>query len=140
MIGPDQMALIHKAAFAQSRPWTAKEFAALLATKPVFVHGDERAFVLGRTVADEAELLTIATHPQHQRCGLARALLAQWAKAATSQGAVRGFLEVAADNEPARTLYESAGFMTVGRRSAYYPRPHGKAADGLIMQCALTLG
>lgn len=66
------MAATHAAAFTQSRPWTTGEFAELLSSPLSLVVGDERCFALFRVIADEAELLTIATHPDHQRQGLAR--------------------------------------------------------------------
>jgi ribosomal-protein-alanine N-acetyltransferase len=44
------------------------------------------------------------------------------------------FLEVVADNEPAKTLYSRHGFDTVGLRRGYY-----KGQDALIMRAPLAL-
>jgi GNAT superfamily N-acetyltransferase len=70
------MAALHAAAMTVPRPWTEAEFAALLSTPGTFATGDATAFALGRAILDEAELLTIATHPGRRRRGLGRACLA----------------------------------------------------------------
>lgn len=131
------MAAIHAAAFPTERPWQTHEFADLLEHPLTFAVGDTRAFALIRVVVDEAELLTIATHPDHQRQGLARALMTQWHQRAAQRGATRAFLEVAADNSAAINLYRQCGYQQLSARKAYYPRPGG-AVDALIMQAALT--
>lgn len=140
MIAPEDMAAIHKAAFTQSRAWSAEEFASLLAHPSVFACGDSRAFALVRVVADEAELLTIATHPLFQRQGHARAVMTAWQEEATKRGATRGFLEVASDNAAARQLYQACGYSQTGLRQAYYPREGARAADAVIMARDLTQG
>ena len=39
----------------------------LLPQTGVILCGDAKSFVLGRVIAGEAEVLTLATHPDHQR-------------------------------------------------------------------------
>ncbi|MHA6263434.1 GNAT family N-acetyltransferase [Arenibacterium sp. CAU 1754] len=133
-----EMAALHGAAFDQSRPWSADEFAALLARPATFAQGDTRAFALVRVIADEAELLTIATHPDHRRRGLARALVQALQATAAEKGASRLFLEVAADNPAAIALYQACGFGICGQRRGYYARETGPAADALVMALDLT--
>ncbi len=128
------MAATHAAAFVQSRPWRADEFAALLDSPLTFALGDARCFALVRVVADEAELLTIATHPDHQRQGLARREMARWQSAALARGAQTAFLEVAADNAPAQALYAACGFAICGTRPGYYARKEASAVDAVLMQ------
>lgn len=137
---PAQMAATHAAAFTQSRPWREDEFAALLAHPGIFAVGDAACFALVRVIADEAELLTIATDPDHRRRGLARDRMARWMAEAAARGATRAFLEVAADNAPALALYAAMGFARAGRRPAYYPRPEGPAADAVVMTRDLPSG
>lgn len=137
---PVQMAATHAAAFRQERPWSADEFAGLLQNSGCFAVGDARSFALVRVVADEAELLTIATHPDHRRRGLARAAMRDWMTRAAEMGARRAFLEVASDNLPAVALYESEGFAPAGMRRAYYRRAGGDPADALLMTCDLPRG
>ncbi len=132
------MAQTHAAAYSLDRAWSLAEFQSLTDSPHVLALGDARAFLLVRIIADEAEILTIATHPAHRRQGLARALLEQFHKAAQQRGAAHAFLEVAADNLPARALYQAAGYTQIGQRRAYYARTGGKAADALILQRRLT--
>ncbi|KIC38040.1 GNAT family N-acetyltransferase [Leisingera sp. ANG-M7] len=134
---PAQMAATHAAAFTQSRPWSALEFAALLDSPLVFAAGDARCFALVRVIADEAELLTIATDPAHQRQGLARACMADWESAARARGAAEAFLEVAEDNAPAQALYRVGGFAECGRRAGYYRRKDANPADAILMRKSL---
>lgn len=138
MISAERMAALHARAFSgHGRPWRADEFADLLASSHVIARGDERGFGLSRLVADEAELLTLATDPEHRRQGRARAVLTALEDALIARGAARHFLEVAADNHTARALYAAMGYDETARRSAYYARPGGHAADAVIMSRVL---
>ena len=135
---PETLARLHARAFTHPRPWTALEFASLLDSPHVFAVGDSRAFALGRVIADEAELLTIAADPALRRQGLGRAALAAFHAAATARGARTAFLEVAADNIAARALYDAAGYRRCGERPGYYRGPDGHAVDALLMARALA--
>ena len=135
---PDALARLHAAAFTQSRPWGPTEFADLLRGRFTHMIGDARSFALFQVIADEAELLTIATHPDHQRQGLARHLMAVWHAQAQNLGAARAFLEVAADNTSAMGLYAACGYMPCGRRRAYYRRRDGSDTDAILMECILN--
>jgi ribosomal-protein-alanine N-acetyltransferase len=137
---PEDMAATHAAAFIQARPWSAAEFADLLAGKFTFVTGDARCFALVQVIADQAELLTIATHPDHQRRGLARAVMRDWLDMAATRGAACAFLEVAADNAPALALYSACGFTRDRQRPGYYRRASGPAVDAVLMSRPLTQG
>lgn len=131
---PESLATCHARAFAGSgRAWTAPEFAGLLESSFVFTAGDARAFILGRVIAGEAEVLTLATDPDHRRIGLAQACLAVFETTARARGASAAFLEVAEDNAAALTLYLKAGFAETARRSGYYARGNGSTIDALIL-------
>src|SRR4029453_12574142 len=95
-------------------------------------------FVLWRRAGDEAEFLTLAGSPIHRRCGAGRCLWQTVVKGAREAGAHELFLEVGSDNPAARALYERMGFVTVGRRAAYYRRALGPAADAVVMRLALV--
>ncbi|MEX0285362.1 MAG: GNAT family N-acetyltransferase [Paracoccaceae bacterium] len=127
------MAQTHAAAFQRERPWRAEEFASLLSQPTVFACGDARAFALIRVVADEAELLTIATAPQHQRQGQARRIMSDWHAKAAQRGAIRAILEVAEDNIEARALYASCGYSECARRPEYYATAGGSYVDAILM-------
>ena len=135
---PDQLAHTHLAAFSKGRAWTSEEFTSLLQSPLVFAHGDSCCFALVRVVADEAELLTLATHPGHQRQGLAHTLMEGWHRVAQQRGAQHAFLEVAADNTPARRLYETCAYETVATRPGYYTRSDGPDVDALLMRRTLV--
>lgn len=135
---PDALATLHAAAFTQSRPWSTAEFTDLLASPFCFLTEDSQSFALGRAIADEAELLTIATHPDARRQGLARARLSEFEAKACARGAISAFLEVAADNPAAIALYMSQGYVETARRAGYYPRPNATAVDALILRKILA--
>ena len=119
-------------------PWSAQDFAELLETKGVFLvpvtsDGTAAGFSLGRVVADEAELLTIAISQTFQRQGLGRACLANFEDAAKDKGAMTLHLEVAETNLAARALYARHGWQQSGLRPAYY-RANGTRIDAILMQ------
>lgn len=131
---PEALARLHGAVFTTPRPWTAAEFAAFLASPGCFLLGGEGGFLLGRVIAGEAELLTLAVPPEARRQGIGAELVAAFLAEAAGRGAETAFLEVAADNDAARRLYHRAGFAEAGRRRAYY----GPALDALVLSRALS--
>lgn len=144
-VAPESLAVLHKRAFVTQRPWTAAEFSGLIDSPHCFVvapvdHGatSPNAFALGRTIVDEAELLTLACDPNHRRQGLARTCLNLFHTTAAKRGATRAFLEVSADNAPAIALYLSAKYTISATRQAYYPRENGPAIDALMMSRTLA--
>jgi ribosomal-protein-alanine N-acetyltransferase len=125
------LAAIHAQAFDD--PWPAADIAVLMGGPGVYAlaaHIDDAAmaFILCRTVADEAEILTLATVPAGRRRGAASRLIDAAATAASSRAATTMFLEVAEDNLAALALYRGEGFTEVGRRRDYYRRPSGAVA------------
>lgn len=137
---PAAMAALHAQAFTVQRPWSEAEFADFLASPLCFCAGHDTAFALVRVVAGEAELLTLAVHPDHRRKGLARALMTEWETLARARSAQDAHLEVAADNSAAMRLYDACGYRLVGARAGYYHRPDGTAVDAALMHKALTQG
>ena len=95
-------------------------------------------FILMRAVADEAEILTLAVRPAARRGGQGGRLVGEGVLEAAARGAVRVFLEVAADNAAARALYARAGFVEAGRRPGYYAGPGGARRDALLLVRNLT--
>jgi ribosomal-protein-alanine N-acetyltransferase len=72
------------------------------------------------TVADEAELLRVATDPRWRRRGVSTELVRQGLARLAAAGVRRCHLEVREDNAPAQALYRRLGFAPVGRRRGYY--------------------
>jgi ribosomal-protein-alanine N-acetyltransferase len=131
---PEALADLHRRCFRTPPPWSAADFAAFVTDPLAFllVEGDA-GFLLGRAVAGEAELLTLAVAPESRRLGLGRKLVARFVYQAQLRGALRAFLEVSAENPAAIALYDSGGFTVEGRRKAYYATPEGTRIDALVM-------
>ena len=71
---PEALAALHATSFTDTpRPWSAAEFAAVLALPGTLVASRPGGFALGRVAGPEAELLTLAVHPAARRRGLATA-------------------------------------------------------------------
>ncbi|WP_223424718.1 ribosomal protein S18-alanine N-acetyltransferase [Tateyamaria pelophila] len=132
---PNTLARIHAAAFTHDRSWTAQEFRDLQARPHTHLTKARNGFALWRSIADEAELLTIAVDPAEQNKGTGRSLMGAWMTKA-AETAETAFLEVAADNLTACRLYRHFGFRTVATRRNYYARPDGHA-DALVMRAPL---
>ncbi|MFK7991445.1 MAG: ribosomal protein S18-alanine N-acetyltransferase [Sandaracinaceae bacterium] len=107
-------------------PWTVDELAreptrpgalCLVARGQAGIVG----YVLMRAVLDESELLSIGVQPEARGRGVGRALLDVALTECRRAGIEHVHLEVRADNASARSLYLRAGFVEVGRRTAYYP-------------------
>lgn len=134
---PDALAQTHAAAFTDQRPWSASEFVSLLSQTGVILCGDAKSFLLGRVIGDEAEVLTLATHPDLMRQGLAQVALNDFFRAARTQGALWVFLEVAEDNVAAKSLYLINNFKPSGHRPAYYHRRDGTKVGADVLRRAL---
>lgn len=108
--------------------WTAASLWAELAARP------RRSYVVARDDADGelsgyggvdlggevADIMTMAVAPHHQGRGLGRKLLDELVARAVADHAAYLMLEVRADNDAARRLYESSGFDTLTIRRRYY--------------------
>lgn len=127
----------HAAAMKDPRPWTEAEFRDLLAQPHTHIEADADGLVVGRTVAGEAELLTLGVVPGSRRRGHGRRLLAAFEAEARRRGAALAFLEVAEDNRAALALYRAAGYTEAGRRPGYYSRGAAPAAAAAVMRKSL---
>jgi len=139
---------LHGACF--SRGWDQVEMARVLAmpgTSGTLILPDHRdgglsspsGFLLGREVAEEAEIISIGVLPTARQRGLGGALLAEFITRMQEHGVRTLFLEVATHNEAAISLYKRQGFIAAGLRKAYYaPEPgQSTSTDALIMRCNL---
>jgi ribosomal-protein-alanine N-acetyltransferase len=128
------LAAIHASAFPEHARWDEAAMLALLRMPGAFALVDpDGAFVLARTAADEAEILTLAVAPPLRRQGRARTLLRAAVAHCADGGVAALFLEVAAGNHAARALYEAEGFAPVGCRAGYY----ADGADALLLRRAV---
>ena len=136
------MALIHQAGFAHH--WDENTIRLLL-DKPTNLAlnayespGAAIGFIMLRQVADEAEVLTIATDPKKRRKGVGALLLAHAVDLVRLRGAKKMFLEVASNNKAALRLYEAHGFAEIDRRKGYYRQARSNPEDAIIMSKSLA--
>jgi ribosomal-protein-alanine N-acetyltransferase len=125
------LAALHAGSF--QRAWSDGEFVELLRQPHIVAHraaigGSLAGFILSRMVSGEAEILSMAVSSSQRSKGLGGQLLHLHLRRLAGLGIGAVFLEVAADNMPARRLYRRAGFREVGRREGYYPEGKGSAA------------
>jgi ribosomal-protein-alanine N-acetyltransferase len=121
-------------------PWTRSMF------ESEFDHTDAAAFLLWekdqaaafiflRRILDEWAVLNIAVRPEVRRQGKAYALMIHVIRLAQKNQIKKITLEVNEKNHPAINLYESLGFITVGRRPGYYAK---QKADAILMDLLIS--
>jgi ribosomal-protein-alanine N-acetyltransferase len=135
------LAQLHGASF--HRGWGEGEFESMLSERNTLVHRLRMGrkvigFAVSRLAADEAEILSIAVAGSHRGRGLSRDLLLTHLGHLAGRGVRAVFLEVEENNQPARRLYERAGFALVGRRERYYRQPGGEQLNALLMRRDLS--
>ena len=131
------IAKLHAAAFRHG--WSDGEIERMLLERNIVAHRATtgralQGFILSRLAGGEAEILSVAVVSARRGRGLARALLNLHLRRLAGLGASAVFLEVDEDNEPARRLYQRAGFREVGRRPGYYQQGRDKAATALVLR------
>ncbi len=134
---PEAMAALHAASFVTPRPWSAAEFAALETDPLCILVIESHGFLIGRAVAGEAEILTLAVDPAFRRHGIGKRLVKGFLEQAENRGATAAFLEVSAQNQAAISLYLRAGFAQAGLRRDYYTAPDGVLTDALVLTRAV---
>ncbi|WP_020590543.1 ribosomal protein S18-alanine N-acetyltransferase [Kiloniella laminariae] len=132
------LSLLHQSSFGEGS-WSRDSFARILDLPTsrglIYCVGKVPVgFVVWQKSLDEAEILTFCVDLQWRRKGISRLLIAEMLQEASQQEVCNFFLEVAADNYPAISLYLSSGFTEIGRRPKYYQREGGKSVDALVMQ------
>ena len=136
-----RLAQLHGASF--HRGWGEGEFEAMLRERNTLVHRLRLGrkvigFAVSRMAADEAEILSIAVDSGHRGRGLSRDLLLTHLGHLAGRGVRSVFLEVEENNQPARRLYQRAGFAVVGRRERYYQEANGEQLNALLMRRDLS--
>lgn len=94
-------------------------------------------FVLCLIGFDYLEIHNICICNKHRRKGLARQLITELIRRAKERNLYIIQLEVRSTNLSAISLYESLGFITVGRRKNYYKADNGRYEDALLMDLAI---
>lgn len=135
------LARIHGASF--HRGWGEDEFERMLNERNTLIHRLRMGrkivgFSVSRLGADEAEILSIAVAESYRGRGLSNGLLLTHLGHLAGRGVRTVFLEVEENNQPARRLYQRAGFSVVGRRERYYRQSGGDALNALVMRRDLS--
>ena len=136
-----RLAQLHGASF--HRGWSESEFEAMLTERNTLAHRLRLGrkiigFAVSRMAADEAEILSIAVAETHRGRGLSNGLLLTHLGHLAGRGVRTVFLEVEENNQPARRLYERAGFAVVGRRERYYQQGGGEPLNALLLRRDLS--
>ena len=120
---------------AYPTPWSRSMFASELA-KPTSIcigafEGDTLVgYMINSRYVDAWHVMNVAVDPDHQRRGIATALIERLFEL-TRDGERRGYtLEVRVSNDPAIALYRRLGFQPRGIRRGYYT---DNREDALIM-------
>ena len=129
-----QVAALEKACF--SMPWSENSITAELSNPlslwVVAVDGNTVAGYVGsQAVMGEADMMNLAVLPSYRRQGVGRYLVSELVAKLTDREVYSLTLEVRASNEAAVKLYDSLGFVQVGRRPNYYVAPK---EDALILR------
>ena len=131
------------------RPWPRRAFEAELSRDIARLTVARTPAVVGfcnywiitddQGLAGEVQIMTLATHPDHRRAGVGRALLADVIEQGRAHRAQVATLEVRRGNAPAIALYERAGFRIVHVRAGYYHDDGPDSGeDALVMLSALS--
>src|SRR5438445_553271 len=136
-----RLAELHGASF--HRGWGESEFESMMRERNTLVHRLRLGrkiigFAVSRMAADEAEILSIAIEAAHRGRGLSRELLLTHLGHLAGRGVRTIFLEVEENNQPARRLYDRAGFAVAGRRERYYKQPGGEQLHAVLMRRDLS--
>jgi ribosomal-protein-alanine N-acetyltransferase len=136
-----RLAQLHGASF--HRGWGEGEFEGMLTERNTLVHRLKAGhkivgFAVSRMAADEAEILSIAVDAGYRGRGLSRNLLLTHLGHLAGRGVRTVFLEVEENNQPARRLYDRAGFAVAGRRERYYREPGGQQLNAVLMRRDLS--
>lgn len=84
-------------------------------------------FVVGREIAEEAEILNLAVKPEYRRRGIGQSLVRALLEVLAGTGVVKVYLEVRESNQGGIAFYRRLGFQEAGRRDRYYHQPEEAA-------------
>jgi [ribosomal protein S18]-alanine N-acetyltransferase len=120
-------------------PWTRGNFVDSLAAGhwAVTLRAHD-ASLMGYGVAlagvGEMHLLNLTVAPALQGRGLGLGLLDALVARCRAEGHAALWLEVRQSNLRARAVYRRYGFQEIGLRRGYYPAPHGRREDAIVMR------
>lgn len=117
-----------------SDPWGENDFIYAVNDKytyyvAVLDDSDEVIGISGIIIAGcDADIMNVSVSKNCRRCGIGKAMLLHLIDKGRELGVENFTLEVRVGNTPARTLYESLGFVSEGIRPRFYSNPTEDAA------------
>jgi [ribosomal protein S18]-alanine N-acetyltransferase len=121
-----------------SDPWSEASFRQAIENPGVFFRvategagGPVVGYVVAWFAGGEGEIANVAVALSTRGRGVGGMLLDAAITAAGDHGAEALYLDVRESNARARSLYDSRGFVEVGRRRRYYRRP---AEDAIVLR------
>ena len=135
--GPDDLELftaLEAEVFAED-PWTPYMIAEELSSPAsrYWIATDASGDVVGyggvKVGGDQADVMTIGVRPHARGRGYGGAILDTLLDWSREAGAREIFLDVRPSNEGAIGLYESRGFVEIGRRPRYFRNPVEEAVE-----------
>jgi ribosomal-protein-alanine N-acetyltransferase len=137
-----EVSAIEQACF--SDPWSEASFRQAVDSPGVFFQvategagGAVVGYVVAWFVAGEGEIANVAVAQSARGRGIGGLLLDAAIGAAGDHGAEALYLDVRESNARARLLYDSRGFVEVGRRRRYYRRP---PEDAIVLRRGISSG
>ena len=123
-----------------TNPWSVDSFrGALRSSNQIFIVLDDEGTIAGYCgmlcVAGEGQILNVAVDTPYRRQGLATEMMRAMIEYGIEHGISLYTLEVRKNNEAARRLYLSCGFVETGVRRDYYSNP---TEDAILMDLDLT--
>ena len=113
-------------------PATRDDQLVLVATNEGAITGEASVQRLKPSFTRHVGVFSIEVHPDHQRHGIGRALLRACVEWAKNSGIERLELYTRRDNDRARALYESEGFVEESVRVRFIRLPDGRYVDNLV--------
>ena len=132
----DAVATIEQETFA--RPWSRESFRQELTRNAIarYLVAEEDGEILGYAgawvILDESHITNIAVREEARGRGIGRKLTAELLQSLSNLGACYATLEVRVSNQRAQNLYQSLGFVSVGKRKRYY---EDNNEDAFLMVC-----
>ena len=118
-------------------PWTRQQFCDSInnhCAKVLEYPSSLCGFAIYSAMADQAQLLNIAIHPESQGCGWGRRLLELIIEEIPA-GIDNLFLDVRVSNFRAIRLYQSYNFHKIGERKSYYRTSNDSVREDALAMC-----
>jgi len=113
-------------------PATRDDNLVLVATVDDAIVGEAGVQRLKPSFTRHVGVFSIEVHPEHQRRGIGRTLMRACVEWAKDRGVERLELYTRRDNDRARALYESEGFVIESARARFIRLPDGRYVDDLV--------